>query len=101
MLKAQIIKFVERGYSRTRLTLKEKRLNHTFIDGLTKLQQLIFSFETSLVLLFSRLSSQYSMFSDVPIPLYQYFLSCYISPSSYHLHHTHISWVQGIFFCPI
>ena len=33
-LKAQIIKFVERGSSRTKLTLKEKRFNHTFIDGL-------------------------------------------------------------------
>ena len=36
-LKTQTIKFVERGYSRTRLTLKEKRLNHTFIYGLTEL----------------------------------------------------------------
>ena len=67
-LKAQTIKFVECGYPRTRLILKEKRLNHTFIDGLTQLQQLIFSFETSLVLLFSRLSSEYSMFYDVPVP---------------------------------
>ena len=28
-------KFVERGYKRTRLTLKEKRLNITFLYGLT------------------------------------------------------------------
>ena len=28
-------KFVERGYQRTRLTSKEKRLNSTFLDGLT------------------------------------------------------------------
>ena len=27
-------KFVERGYKRTRLTLKEKRLNSMFLDGL-------------------------------------------------------------------
>ena len=34
MLKGQTIKFVERGCLRTRLTLKGKRLDHTFIDGL-------------------------------------------------------------------
>ena len=28
-------KFVERGYQRIRLTLKEKRLNLLFVDGLT------------------------------------------------------------------
>ena len=33
-LKAQTIKFVEHGCPRTRLTLKEKQLNHTFIDRL-------------------------------------------------------------------
>ena len=27
-------KFVKRGYKRTRLTLKEKRLNSMFLDGL-------------------------------------------------------------------
>ena len=30
-------KFVERGYKRTRLTSKEKRLNLTFLDGLTQI----------------------------------------------------------------
>ena len=79
-LKTQIIKFVERGYSRTRFTLKEKRLNYTFIDGLTKLQQLIFSFETSLVLLFSRLSSEYSMFYDVLIPFLNAFFHVIYCP---------------------
>ena len=34
MSNAQTIKFVERGCPRTRLTLKEKRFNLTFIDGL-------------------------------------------------------------------
>ena len=36
-LKAQTIKFVECGYPRTMLTLKEKRLNLTFIDRLTQI----------------------------------------------------------------
>ena len=30
-------KFVERGYKRTRLNSKEKRLNLTFLDGLTQI----------------------------------------------------------------
>ena len=30
-------KFVERGYKRTRLTSKEKRLNLTFLDGFTQI----------------------------------------------------------------
>ena len=30
-------KFVERGYKKTRLTSKEKRLNLTFLDGLTQI----------------------------------------------------------------
>ena len=36
MLKVQTIKFVERKCPRTRLTLKEKQLNHTFIDRLAQ-----------------------------------------------------------------
>ena len=30
-------KFIERGYKRTRLNSKEKRLNQTFSDGLTQM----------------------------------------------------------------
>ena len=34
-------KFVESGYKRTRLISKEKRLNFTFLDGLTQILRLI------------------------------------------------------------
>ena len=34
-------KFIERGYKRTRLISKEKRLNFTFLDGLTQILQSI------------------------------------------------------------
>ena len=30
-------KFIERGYRRTRLALKEKRFNFTFLDGLQQI----------------------------------------------------------------
>ena len=61
-------KFVERGYKKTRLTSKEKRLNLTLLDGLTQILPSISSL-IKLSSYFIRFSSKYYLFRS-PDPFF-------------------------------
>ena len=92
-------KFIKHGYKRTRLTLKEKRLNLTFLNGL----QQIFRSISPLVKLssyFIRFSSKFHLFR-ISDPFSQCILLCYILPCWCHLYYTRVGWIRGITSCPI
>ena len=95
-LKAQTIKFVERGCSRTRLTLKSKTIQPHVYRWISI--DIIISFSLKQVQFFGFSAfflSVLCVFFYIPIPF------LHILPSSCHLHHTCAGWVQGISFCPI